>query len=75
MQINVKLNNKTIILSVEKTDTIESLKTQLYEKENIMILRQRLIFSGKELADLNSLENCNIQNESTIHCVLKLYGD
>jgi len=40
-----------------------------------MILQKRLIFSGKELTDLHTPEHYNIQNESTIHCVLKLYDD
>lgn len=33
MQVNVKLNNKTIILSVEKTDTIETIKNNFMKKK------------------------------------------
>ena len=68
------LTGKTITLYVDPKEHIEITKIRIRKKEGIPPDQQRLVYSGMQLEDKKTLSDYNIQNESSLHLVLKLRG-
>jgi ubiquitin len=75
MQIYIKtLTGKVTTLRVKSSDTIVDVKQKFHDKGGYEVHDQRLIFAGKQLEDMQTVADYNIQNKSIITLVLRLSG-
>ena len=75
IQLFVKtLTCETITANVYPSSSVKQLKAIIEDKEGVPFDIQRLIFDGKQLKDERTLTSYNIDKESTIHIVSRLYG-
>lgn len=69
------LTGKQLLLSVHSSDTVDDLKARIEELEGIPVAQQRLVFGGRVLPDVDSLQTHNITDEGAeLHLVLALRG-
>jgi ubiquitin C len=62
---------KTINLDVYDDNTIEDIKATIHDREGILPREQIVLFAQQQLGDECTLRDCNIQNESVVHVVLR----
>lgn len=75
VQIFVRnLNGKSLAIMVSPSDTVESLKAKVEEREGLPASEQRLLYGGKQLEPGRILADYGVQKESTLHLVLRLRG-
>ena len=75
MQIIVKtLTGERITCAVEASDTIDAVKAIVEEREGISADQQLLTYAGAQLEDGDTLAECNIPEEATLHLMLRLRG-
>jgi len=68
------LSGKTIVSSLSPEKTVRHVKEEIFEKENIAVDQQRLVFMGKQLEDNATLASYQVTDGACIHLVLRLRG-
>ncbi|KAL7057123.1 hypothetical protein AAHC03_025629 [Spirometra sp. Aus1] len=75
MQIFVmNLKGRTITLRVKPSTTTEEVKKMIEDRDGISPEMQRLVFESKQLENGRTLEDYNVQKESTLHLLPRLEG-
>lgn len=73
MQVFVKtLGGKTITLKVTPCDTTATVLAMIERQEGIPAEMQCLVFAGKQLDSNSTLDEHNIQSNSTLHLILRV---
>jgi len=68
------LTGKTLEIEVSEADSVVELKQKIWDREGIPPDQQRIIFAGKQLQEGHDLSEYGIQEDSTVHLVLRLRG-
>ena len=68
--IEISINDKSIIVNINPHDTIFFLKLKIQNVEEVNPIHQRLIFEGKELSDHRILLDYNIMSDTALNLVL-----
>lgn len=68
------MSGKTLSVDVEPDESIETLKAKIQAKEGISPDQQRVVFEGKQLDSTKSISDYGIEEDSTLHLVLRLRG-
>lgn len=59
-------------LEVEPSMTVLSIKEELFQKEGISVVQQKIIFRGVTLGDTQTVETAHIQAGEVLHMVTSL---
>ena len=68
------LTGKNIHMRVAPSNTIDDVKMMIQEREGIPPDQQRLVYSGKQLEDGKTIEECKIEPCAIVHLILRLRG-
>ena len=71
--VDASFSDKTIILEVEFSDTVESVKAKIQDKEGIPSDRQLLLFAGKKLEDPHALSDYMILEGHTLELLIPYF--
>ena len=75
-KVHIKIKTsagKKHILDFENSDTVLCIKERLKRLDNVEIENQHLIFEGKLLVDEARLDECHVQNKSSIDVMYREY--
>jgi hypothetical protein len=67
MQLFVKVSGNTLSVFIKKTSIVHDLKVELARSSGIPVELQRLTFEGKVINSSESLAECNIMTDCTVH--------
>ncbi|CAG7724282.1 unnamed protein product [Allacma fusca] len=74
-RISVKnLGGSTFPLIIHGTDTVEIIKYKIQYHQGSPVDQQKLVFSGVQLDNRKTAQECHIQPDSTINLVLRVIG-
>lgn len=62
-----KPDGKTIVVPIEETDTVETVKERIQEKSSIPVEQQKLRLGQKELTDTKTLKEYGIRKGTTVN--------
>jgi len=71
MQIKVNTPSKYLTLDVEATDSIETVKVMIQDKEGIPTDQQIIIFRSKQLEDGKAVSGYDIKEGSKLHLLIR----
>lgn len=75
MEITIKkLTGQTHLIRCVPSDTVEDVKQKIQDLAGYPVCEQRIILAGRQLNDAETLCQCNVQEESVFHLVLRLRG-
>ena len=70
----VTLTGRSITMEVDPQDKVTSVKVKIQDREGVQPDEQRLLFQGKQLEDNYTLDDYQIEKNSTLHLVIRLRG-
>jgi len=70
----ITLKGQKITVFGNPWDTIERLRTQIYDRISLPPDQQKIIFAGRQVEDNKTLSDYNIQTDSVLHLVLRTTG-
>ncbi|KAI5080078.1 hypothetical protein GOP47_0005557 [Adiantum capillus-veneris] len=63
---------RTLVVQAHAEDTIELVHEFIYKKTGLPISEQRLIYSGRQLQRHQTLSECQVSNDATLHLVARM---
>lgn len=75
MQVCAKtMGSRVTILEVSGRTTVDELKAKIEDANGTPVVQQRLVYGGVQLEGGRTLLECGMEQDSTVHVVLKLAG-